>query len=277
MFQELVKNWMTRTPVTIASTVHINEAHKVMNEKRVRRLMVIDDGRLVGIVTLNDLLKAEPSTEPHMAAYELGYLIDNLTVKHVMHSPVLTIRPETTVAEAATLMRRHKVGGLPVVSDNKIIGIITESDLFRGLVRGGKFLPLVQSVGEWMSRRPIIASPSDSLATLHEMMKSNRVRRLPVTVDGKLVGIVTLKDVQRALPSEATTLSIEEINTLIEQVKAENIMARDVLTVTPHTTVGEAAQLMLSNKIGGLPVVDNEQLVGMITESDIFRLIAQNM
>jgi CBS domain-containing protein len=93
---------------------------------------------------------------------------------------------------------------------------------------------------------------------------------------GRLVGIVTLGDVREAEPSDATSLSIWEINYLLAQLKVEKIMSQNPITISPNATIGEAAWLMLEYKISGLPVVDKAGgIVGIITESDIFRLVVQ--
>ncbi|MCS7088773.1 MAG: CBS domain-containing protein [Thermoflexales bacterium] len=132
-------------------------------------------------------------------------------------------------------------------------------------------------VRDWMTTNPVTITPQTSLAEAHRLMKQKRVRRLPVLENGKLVGIVALSDVLEAEPSSATTLSIYEINYLLAEMKVEKIMKRNVITVTPDTPIREAANLMLTHKIGGLPVVEDGKLVGIITESDIFRMIVRTM
>lgn len=127
-------------------------------------------------------------------------------------------------------------------------------------------------VREWMTRDPIFIEAKTPLPEAHQIMKQRRIRRLPV-VDkaGHLVGIVTRGDVREASPSNATSLSIYEIHYLLSQLSVDEIMTRHPKTVSPDTTIKEAARLMLDNKISGLPVVEGNRLVGIITESDIFR------
>ena len=129
-------------------------------------------------------------------------------------------------------------------------------------------------VKDWMTRDVLTITPDTTLPEAHRLMVQNQVRRLPVIQDGRLVGIVTRGDVRGAEPSGATTLSIWELNYLISNLKIEQIMTPDPLTISQNATIGEAARLMMDNKISGLPVVDDEgKVVGIITESDIFRLI----
>jgi CBS domain-containing protein len=107
------------------------------------------------------------------------------------------------------------------------------------------------------------------------MMKDNHIRRLPVVDGEKLVGIVTIADVLQAEPSSATTLSIFELNYLLAKVTIDQIMARDVVTVSASATIREAAKLMLDRDIGALPVIESDKLAGIITESDIFRVLIE--
>lgn len=131
-------------------------------------------------------------------------------------------------------------------------------------------------VGERMTPRPITVKEDTSLPEALELMRREKIRRLPVLdKHGKLVGIVTELDLLRASPSPATTLSIYEIPYLLSKVKMRDIMSREVITVTEETPIEEAARIMADNKIGGLPVMQDDKLVGIITETDIFKLMLE--
>jgi acetoin utilization protein AcuB len=133
------------------------------------------------------------------------------------------------------------------------------------------------TVRDWMTESVISVPPDTPIAKAHQIMKKNKVRRLPVMKDGRLLGIVTIGDIREATPSDATTLSIWELNYLWAQLKVENVMSRKVLTVTADEPLINAAQIMLENKISGLPVLDNtNQVVGIITESDVFRMLVKS-
>ena len=121
---------------------------------------------------------------------------------------------------------------------------------------------------------PIVVTEDTTLPEAQRLMKDNAIRRLPVVdYHGRLVGIVTLGDLLKASASDATLLSIHELNYLLSKLSVGEIMTRKPITVTPLTTIARAAQLMLENKIGGLPVVERGELLGIITESDIFRML----
>ena len=129
-------------------------------------------------------------------------------------------------------------------------------------------------VKDWMTRRVITVDPRTSLPDAHKLMRTNNIRRLPVVERGKLVGIVTRSDIREASPSEATTLSIWEMHYQLSKLSVAVIMTKDPYTVTPDTTIKDAAKLMYTYKFGGLPVVnDAGELQGIMTESDIFRIL----
>ena len=132
-------------------------------------------------------------------------------------------------------------------------------------------------VKDWMTANVITVTPDTTLPDAHQLMKQHNIRRLPVLDDkGRLVGVITRGDVRGAEQSEATTLSIWEVNYLLAKLTVGKIMTSDPLIVSPEATIEEAAKIMLDNKVSGLPVVDEtSKEVGIITESDIFRMVVK--
>jgi len=130
-------------------------------------------------------------------------------------------------------------------------------------------------VRDVMTRNLITVDPETSFTDALKIMRENRIRRLPVLEDGKLVGIVTEKDILYASPSKATTLDVWELHYLLNKLKIREIMTRDVVTIQEDTPVEEAAKIMADNKIGALPVVKGNELVGIITETDIFKVFLE--
>jgi CBS domain-containing protein len=132
-------------------------------------------------------------------------------------------------------------------------------------------------VSEWMTSPVISVPPSTPISTAHQLMKDHGIRRLPVVDHDQVVGIITLGDVREASPSDATTLSIWEMNYLWAQLTVEKVMTRRVITVHADDLLLDIAQIMLDKKVSGLPVVDDRgYLVGIITESDIFRMLVES-
>jgi len=128
----LVRERMSRNPDTISADAPMEEALKRMRENSFRHLPVVDkSGQLVGIVSETDLLYASPTSAASLSIYEMQYLLSRLTVGQVMTKDVITVAEDTPVEDAASIMTDHKIGGLPVLRDGEIIGIITETDLFK--------------------------------------------------------------------------------------------------------------------------------------------------
>jgi CBS domain-containing protein len=124
-----------------------------------------------------------------------------------------------------------------------------------------------------MSTPPILVRPTTTLAEAERIMQSRQVRRLPVVEQDRLIGMVTWGDLRAAHPSAATTLSVYEWRALLERATVAGCMTHDPIAIPPDATVRAAAQLMLDHKVSGLPVVAGGRVVGVITESDLFRLL----
>src|SRR5574341_278153 len=122
-----------------------------------------------------------------------------------------------------------------------------------------------------MKRDPVTVKKDDSFRYALKLIRKEGIRHLPV-LDGKmLVGIVTDRDLRQAAPSPATTLEVHELNYLLERLKIEAIMTKNVLTVAPAAGLRDAARLVIVHKVGCLPVVEQGDLVGILTETDILR------
>lgn len=137
----LVRDHMTRNPVTVLPSLSVQDALALMREKRIRRLLVVDaQGKLVGIISEKDLLYASPSPTTSLSVYEIPYLLSKLTVEKVMTRQVLSVTEDAPLEEAALVMADRKIGGLPVLKEGKLVGIITETDVFRSFLKllGGR-------------------------------------------------------------------------------------------------------------------------------------------
>jgi acetoin utilization protein AcuB len=126
-------------------------------------------------------------------------------------------------------------------------------------------------VCEIMTRQPTTISPETTLPEAMRLMKKHGFRRLPVLKNKQLLGIVTDRDLKEAMPSDATSLSIWELNYLLSKLEVKELMSHPAITVTEDTPVPEAARLMLEQKIGGLPVIKDGSVTGMITVTDVLK------
>ncbi|HPP70722.1 MAG TPA: CBS domain-containing protein [Pseudothermotoga sp.] len=127
-------------------------------------------------------------------------------------------------------------------------------------------------VKDVMITQVVTVSPETSFSEAMEIIRQKGIRRLPVVKDQRVVGIITEKDLLSASPSQATTLDVWELTTLLSKLKVKQIMRKDVVHVHPNTPIEDAAKIMSDKKIGSLVVLEEERLVGIITESDIFKV-----
>ena len=127
------------------------------------------------------------------------------------------------------------------------------------------------AVKDFMTKRVVYVSPETTVAAAADIMRDKGLRRLPVIEHDKLVGLITEGTMAEASPSKATSLSIYEMNYLLNKTKVGDIMIKNVLTVSKYASLEDAIYIMLQNKVGVLPVVDNDQISGIITDKDVFR------
>lgn len=128
----LVRDRMSKPPITIRENVSVEEALRLMHSENIRRLPVVDkQGKMMGIVSELDLLKVSPSPATSLSVYEIPYLLAKIKMKDVMTEDVVTVTEDTPLEDAARVMADNKIGGLPVLRDGKVVGMITETDMFK--------------------------------------------------------------------------------------------------------------------------------------------------
>jgi CBS domain-containing protein len=270
---------ISKSPVvTMAPTTPVYDAIQIMVKEGFRRVPIVDPKtkRLQGIITATDIINYLGGGE-RFEIIQKKYAGNffkaiNEPVKSISTRKAVSISTSAKISDAIGLMRKHKVGGLPVVDEEKHVwAIITERDivfLFSGSIRGAK-------VTDLMSKKVVTAKPEISVSETEKIMIKNGFRRLPLVLDHKLVGIVTVMDILRFFASSQVFKHLQSgtINQLLQTAVLE-IATNDVSTIEPEADVSEAAKLMLEKKMGSLPVIKNEKLVGIITERDFFKLIS---
>ncbi len=206
----LVRDWMTKDPRVVPPSMPVMEAMQMLREEGYRRLPVVKDGRLVGIVTDRDLKEATPSKATSLSVYELNYLLSKLSLKDVMRAPVITIGPDEPIEQAALTMETHRVSGLPVVEGGPasgraatrgrgaaddhgtVIGLLTITDLLRafvdvlGLREGGRrvHVEMPDEPGS-LAKAAAAAPPSNVVAVVTAGMRESRQRSLVFRVVGE--------------------------------------------------------------------------------------------
>lgn len=127
------------------------------------------------------------------------------------------------------------------------------------------------AVKDYMTKKVVYVSPDTTVAHATDIMREKDLRRLPVIENDKLVGLVTENTINEASPSKASSLSIYEMNYLLNKTKIRDVMIRDVVTVSPYAELEEAVYEMIQHNVGVLPVVEGDQVYGIITDKDIFK------
>ena len=130
------------------------------------------------------------------------------------------------------------------------------------------------TVKRMMMTKPITTTPETSIVDIAGILKENHIHRLPVLdKKNKLVGVITEKDILHATPSPVSSLSVYEMPYMLSKLKVADLMSKNVQTVSPDTTVEEAAKIMVEGDLSCLPVVEDEELVGIVSKSDMFRVL----
>jgi acetoin utilization protein AcuB len=187
----LVRERMSTQPVTIAADVTITKALQVMRQYEVRRLPVLDEeGNLVGIISEKDLLYASPSPATSLSIYEMHYLLSRLRVTELMTTDPITVSPDIPLEEAARIMADNKIGGLPVMEGERLVGIITETDIFKVFLEmlGGRDKGLRLTL-EMPERKGEIAR----LTTVIAQLGGNILALGSFLGDDPTTGVVTVK------------------------------------------------------------------------------------
>ena len=259
--------------VTIPPTTTIMGAARTMVGYGYRRLPVANPGtkRIEGICTVLDIINflgGGDKSQIISRKYDGNMILAiNAPITEIMEERVITVPADASLERAIALMVEKSVGGLPVVDrEDRIVGIITERDIMhlRGEMIDGR------TVGDVMSRRVTTAPPGMTIEAAARTMMASGFRRLPVTADNFVCGLITATDIMRYLGSgdafrKLVTGNFREA----VSIPIGTIMKTDIITTGPEEGLGDVARLMSRNRIGCLPVIDRSGLAGIVTERDI--------
>jgi CBS domain-containing protein len=263
--------------VTIASTTPVYDSIQIMVKKGFRRIPIASPGTKVleGIVTATDIVDYLGGGKKfELVQQKFGgnfFKAINEPIKLVMTKNVVFVKATAKMSDAITLMKEKNLGGLPIVDEeSKVKAIITERDiagLFSDKISGVK-------VSEIMSEKVVTALPKTTIFEVEKTMVTLGFRRLPIIADGKVAGIITTMDVIRFFGS-GKVFEYLRSGTIMQVLNtpAVEIATKEVSTIESNADVGQAAKIMRNKNIGALPVVENNRLVGILTERDFFKII----
>jgi len=272
----LVSHWMTSPVVAVSPKTFIVDARRIMNAEKIRALPVVSDEKVVGIVTWRGLLRTDASV------FDSTVLTKEVSIKEKRVEDIMTVNPigifpHSLMPKAARIMLENKITALPVFNDQRgALGILTTSDLFRFMIDELPELKRTLHVSDYMTDEVVTIGPETSLLEVQRLMGVKRIRVLLVVDEGKLIGLVTRTDMMKVNPSRFVLPHNQEQSLAIMLQSVEKVMTQQLLSVTPEQPLLKAAELMLENKIHSLPVLGAEgELLGVITESDLFRMVIQ--
>lgn len=263
--------------VTMAPTTPIYDGIRIMTKEGFRRIPIANPGtrKLEGIVTATDVINYLGGGKKFQIIQRKFrgnfFKAINEPIKLIMIKKVVSVKTSAKISEAIELMKQRNLGGLPVVDiENRVRAIITERDIvnmFADRISG-------ITVAQLMSEKVVTALPKTTIFEVEKTITTRGFRRLPIISEDKLVGIITAMDIIRFFGSGEVFKYLKSgTMTQVLNTPALEIATKEVATIKPKADVGQAAKIMQKKNIGALPVVENEKLVGIITERDFFKII----
>lgn len=277
----LLKNLAGPRLYTVEPDDSIDRAMALMKEHGIRHLPVVrHDGVSVGVLSDRDILEGIGWLPRHdrTASRLGGATVGPQCVCEIMSIPPIALGSNENVERAARLMLEKKFNAVPVMVNNRIVGIVTETDMLRCCLtdgRGPRGLWRFQRVGEHMHANVLTLRSQALLREAGSLMRAKRIRHVPIVDDGKLVGMVSDHDVRREIGRGRIGQALERRRRPATERALGSIMTRPVATIAASATLADAAGRMVAGKFGALPVVDGTALVGIITETDLlYALVA---
>ena len=260
-----IKNLMSEDIITVDKDQNLSDALKLLRKHNVSRLPVTNNKELVGIISERDIANKLGSSK-----YE-SMPASRLHISSVMVKDVITVPETMQLDEVARLMLENGIGSVPVMDeDDKMVGIVSKAD-FVTLAVGIAFDKI--TVKEIMTKELVVVSPTDRLVHARRQMMEAHVGRVPVVDEEDLKGMVTSKDLMRAFIDFRKKVPEKYQKSQIKEVLVEDIMSSNPTVTTKDATISEVAKVMMDTGYNGLPVVEGDKIVGIITQTDILRLI----
>lgn len=274
-------NLMKRRVFSVSSQDSLDKAICLMDEHSIHHLPVIDAGRLVGMLSDRDLLisvgwklESERRPEPDSEVVGPG------RVGEIMSKAVVYLEPDSDIHTAARMMAAGKFHAIPVVAGHQVAGMVTSTDILEAYQKGPRLIssPPVMSelVRKHMRVSLVTIGPKDFLNQAAKTMHDSHIRHLPVVVGGELVGVLSDRDVRRACGVEMIEDEKAQMRGTfhIGPTEVQEIMSAKVFTIAETGTLQDAIESMVEHRIGCLPVVRHALLVGLLTDTDLLRIVA---
>lgn len=274
-----IKDAMSEEVVVIQDTEQIAYARNLMLKHGFSRIIVVnDEGDPVGIVTERDITHR---LKGNGAAWRKRP-IDKIAIRRVMNSNLVTISPGENIKEAVELMLKKDISSLPVIDQEGLTGIITKTDLIK--IYENKFNSKWK-VSDLMSSEVLTVNENHAINHVIGIMEKENIGRIVVIRDNEPVGIITSENISFAdVEDPATGVNVEKREftrpvegegkrnvRMVSMVTAGDIMTKELVTLSPEDNASKAVSIMLENDISGIPIVDEAELVGILTKTDIIK------
>ncbi|MFA0833101.1 MAG: CBS domain-containing protein [Methanobacterium formicicum] len=274
-----IEDVMNEEVILAEENEQVSHARNLMIKYGYSRILVVDqEGKPVGILTEKDLTRKMRSNGPKWKRRT----IDKISIRRVMTPNPLTINPFREVQEAVELMIKNDISSVPVVDGDEVVGIVTKSDLMNFYLQKytGKW-----KVSDLMTSEVITVNENHSIGHVISVMEDDKIGKVIVMRDNEPVGIITSANISFAnVEDPETGVSVEKIAFLrnidgqekrnvreVSMVTAGDIMTNHLIKIEQDEDAASAAEIMAKNEVSGMPVVDGNELVGIITKTDIIR------
>ncbi len=254
------KDVMTHDVVSVDKDDRLPAVLEQMKKTGISKFPVTENGSLVGLLVDGDIADELGATKNRNVA------TSQLRVTSAMRKHCHTVNLQTPLQEILFSMQTHDTGMLPVVHDKSLVGVVTASDLITHVTSHAP-------VSDFMTSPLHALGPSDRVIHARRLMLDHHIERLPVLDGGRLVGIVGELDVAIGLWKFRESVANHHQANQLKDFHVETIMRRQIITAPPTTTAAEAAKTMRSHDVGSLPIVQGERVQGIVTRSDLLRLL----
>jgi CBS domain-containing protein len=263
-------NISRRSVVTLQVNDHCRRAAELMSRLHIRHLPVVDEEVPVGMISERNLLSAigwwgNSATHPDTPISDWA---ERLPAGEIMSSPVFCLAPDDPLDKGARLMLQKKISAIPLVGQGSLLGIVTETDFLNCCV--GEEPWQRQSVLEHMTAHVFQVPPHEPIRSAWHLMRDKQIRHLAVTDHDTLEGVLSDRDLLAGISWDAA--GPDGI-----QDRVRDIMTTKVAVIEPDGTLSDAALRMIDWKIGALPVVDHGRLTGIITETDLLKVLVREL
>ena len=268
-----IKDIMSSKVVVVDKDQNIHDALKLMKKHKVSRLPVVNTNHeneraLVGIITEKDIaLRLGSSRYGNMAP-------SHFYISTVMSPDPITLKSNENLGNAAKIMIENKIGGIPIVDNDDIVGIVTKTDFIK-TCQGIPYNKMY--IKDKMQTNVMTVSPEDRLVHARRILIDEDIGRLPVMSGDGLEGILTAKDIASSMISFRKVVPDKYQAARIRNLLVEDIMTQNVRTIDEGATIADASTTMIDEDFSGIPVIDDtRKITGMITKTDLMNLIVES-